>query len=62
MEYGLLRFFHVLGAILMGAGLIGVWMADLRSRQLHDLKRFQRRFATSRCFTMASWCRAPCCC
>ncbi len=40
MEYGLLRFFHVLGAILMGAGLIGVWMADLRSRQLHELKPF----------------------
>ena len=30
MEYGLLKFFH-LGAVLMGGGLIGVWMADLRS-------------------------------
>lgn len=40
MEYGLLKFTHVLGAILMGAGLIGVWMADLRSRQLSDLKLF----------------------
>jgi uncharacterized membrane protein len=40
MEYSLLRFFHVLGAVLIGSGLIGVWMADLRSRQLHELKPF----------------------
>ncbi len=40
MEYGLLKFFHLLGAVLMGGGLIGVWMADLRSRQLHELKPF----------------------
>jgi len=38
MEYGLLRFFHVLGAVLINAGLIGVWLADLRSRQLSELK------------------------
>jgi hypothetical protein len=40
MDYGLLKFFHILGAVLMGGGLIGVWMADLRSRQLHELKSF----------------------
>ena len=40
MEYSLLRFFHVLGAVLIGSWLIGVWMADLRSRQLHELKPF----------------------
>ncbi len=40
MEYGLLKFTHVLGAVIMGAGLIGVWMADLRSRQLSELKPF----------------------
>jgi len=40
MEYSLLKFFHLLGAILMGGGLIGVWMADLRSRQLNELKPF----------------------
>jgi len=40
MEYGLLKFFHLLGAILMGGGLIGVWMADLRSRQLCELTPF----------------------
>ena len=40
MEYSLLKFFHILGAVLIGGGLIGVWMADLRSRQLHDLKPF----------------------
>ena len=38
--YGLLRLLHILGAVLIGAGLIGVWMADLRSRQLHDLAPF----------------------
>ncbi len=40
MEYGLLKFLHVLGAVLIGSGLIGVWMADLRSRQLLELKTF----------------------
>lgn len=40
MDYGLLKFFHVIGAILIGGGLIGVWIADLRSRQLRELKPF----------------------
>ena len=40
MTYNLLKFGHILGAILMGAGLVGVWMADLRSRQLRDLGPF----------------------
>ena len=40
MTYSLLKFVHVLGAVLIGAGLIGVWMADLRSRQVRDLKPF----------------------
>jgi len=40
MDYGLLKFVHILGAVLMGGGLIGVWMSDLRSRQLHELKSF----------------------
>ncbi|WP_303908167.1 DUF2269 family protein [Thiohalomonas denitrificans] len=40
MTYNLLKLAHILGAILMGAGLVGVWMADLRSRQLRDLHRF----------------------
>ena len=37
MNYPLFKFVHLLGAILMGAGLIGVWMSDLRSRQLREL-------------------------
>jgi uncharacterized membrane protein len=37
MTYMLLKFAHLLGAILIGAGLIGVWMSDLRSRQLREL-------------------------
>ena len=40
MDYGLLKFFHILGAVVMGGGLIGVWMSDLRSRQLRELKPF----------------------
>ena len=40
MTYTLLRFAHVIGVTLMGAGLIGVWIADLRSRQVQDLVRF----------------------
>lgn len=40
MTYDLLKFAHVLGAVLMGAGLVGVWVADLRSRQLKDLVPF----------------------
>jgi uncharacterized membrane protein len=40
MEYGLLKFAHIIGAVIIGAGLIGVWMADLRSRQLRELKSF----------------------
>ena len=37
MTYPLLKFIHLLGLTLMGAGLIGVWYADLRSRQVRDL-------------------------
>jgi hypothetical protein len=40
MEYSLLKFFHILGAVLISSGLIGAWMADLRSRQLRELKPF----------------------
>jgi len=40
MEYSLLKYFHILGAVLIGAGLIGVWLTDLRSRQHRDLIRF----------------------
>src|SRR5574342_1200767 len=37
MTYLVLRYVHLLGLTLMGAGLIGVWYADLRSRQVRDL-------------------------
>ena len=40
MDYAILKYLHVLGAVLMGAGLVGVWLADLRSRQHRDLVRF----------------------
>ena len=42
MTYPLLKFFHLLGLTLMGAGLIGVWFADLRSRQVRQLPIFQQ--------------------
>ena len=40
MIYSLLRFSHLIGLVLMGAGLIGVFVSDLRSRKLRDLKLF----------------------
>jgi hypothetical protein len=40
MSYALLRFAHLLGLTLIGAGLIGVFVMDLRSRQLRDLPLF----------------------
>jgi uncharacterized membrane protein len=40
MEYDLLKFLHVLGAVLIGGGLIGVWVSDMRSRQRRDLPAF----------------------
>lgn len=40
MTYTLLKFIHVLGAILIGGGLIAVWLSDLRSRQLRELPQF----------------------
>jgi hypothetical protein len=40
MTYTLVKFVHVLGAILIGGGLISVWLSDLRSRQLRELPQF----------------------
>jgi Predicted integral membrane protein (DUF2269) len=40
VTYPILKFLHLLGLTLMGAGLIGVWYADLRSRQVQDLPVF----------------------
>jgi uncharacterized membrane protein len=37
MTYSLLIFAHLLGAVLIGGGLIGVFVSDLRSRQVRDL-------------------------
>lgn len=37
MTYPVLKFLHLLGLTLMGAGLIGVWYADLRARQVREL-------------------------
>jgi uncharacterized membrane protein len=40
VTYLVLKFVHLLGLTLMGAGLIGVWYADLRSRQVQELPVF----------------------
>jgi hypothetical protein len=40
MQYGLLRFAHLLGLMLMAAGLIGVFLADIRTRQARSLPVF----------------------
>lgn len=38
--YPWLRFAHLMGLMLMAAGLIGVFVADMRSRQIRDLRLF----------------------
>lgn len=40
MTYALLKFAHILGAVLIGGGLLGVWLTDLRSRQVRELPQF----------------------
>ncbi|MDX1411073.1 MAG: DUF2269 family protein [Nitrospirales bacterium] len=40
LTYSLLIFAHILGAVLIGGGLIGVFVSDLRSRQIRDLPQF----------------------
>ena len=40
MTYSLLRYAHLIGVMLLGAGLIGVWISDLRSRKVRDLGLF----------------------
>ncbi len=37
-KYLLLRFAHLIGLMFMSAGLIGVFVADMRSRQVRDVK------------------------
>lgn len=40
MTYSMLKLLHLLGALLMTSGLIGVWLADARNRQVSDLIAF----------------------
>jgi uncharacterized membrane protein len=39
-QYLLLRFAHLVGLMLMSAGLIGVFAADVRSRQVRDVRLY----------------------
>jgi len=41
----LLRFAHLVGLMLMSAGLIGVFVADMRSRQVRDVQLFAQAVA-----------------
>jgi hypothetical protein len=41
-QFLLLRFADLIGLMLMSAGLIGVFIADMRSRQVRDVKLFAR--------------------
>lgn len=40
MPYSIMKLVHLHGLVLMSAGLIGVWYADLRSGQLRALPLF----------------------
>ncbi|HEX6212559.1 MAG TPA: DUF2269 family protein [Methylomirabilota bacterium] len=40
MTYAVLKLVHIVGVILIGAGLIGVWISDIRSRQCRELPQF----------------------
>lgn len=40
MIYSLLRYAHLVGLMLLGGGLIGVWISDMRSRNVRDLVLF----------------------
>jgi uncharacterized membrane protein len=39
MTYAILKLAHIIGAIVIGGGLIGVWICDMRSRQSRELVR-----------------------
>jgi hypothetical protein len=49
----LLRFAHLIGLMLMSAGLIGVSISDMRSRQVRDVKRFAQAVTFMRSSTTA---------
>jgi len=40
MTYSVLRFAHLVGLMLIGGGLIGVWISDVRARNTRDLALF----------------------
>lgn len=40
MIYDLLKLAHIIGAVLIAGGLIGVWLCDFRSRRTSELVRF----------------------
>src|SRR4029453_7155932 len=48
--YPWLRFAHLVGLMLISAGLIGVFVADMRSRQVRDPRRFAPAAPLSACF------------
>jgi hypothetical protein len=62
MSYAIFRFAHLTGLTLMGAGLLGVFVTDLRSRQLWDIALFAE-VVRNIVVSMTDWlCPAPCSC
>ena len=59
MTYSLLRYAHLIGVMLLGAGLIGVWISDLRSRKVRDLGLFAEAIRNIAVFYggLLRWCR-----
>ncbi len=58
MDFLLLRFAHLVGLMLMSAGLIGVFVADMRSRQIHDVNCSPNQLPSLPCSTTALLCLA----
>ena len=52
-QFLLLRFAHLIGLMLMSAGLLGVFIADMRSRQVRDVKLFAQAVTFIAVFTTA---------
>jgi hypothetical protein len=57
MLYELLRFGHLIGLLLIGAGLIGVFLSDIRTRQAKTLPVFAEAVAQHR--PVLRWPRRP---
>jgi hypothetical protein len=60
-QFLLLRFAHLIGLMRISAGLIGVFIADMRSRLVRDVGLFARLSSLLPFSTTALSCLARCC-